>query len=171
MTVLKLFLSVLITAVCIVAVPFISFGKPIAEVCKDAAVLYGIKADEYQIEFTKKVVNANGEEVSGTFTVASGEKQIYTIRIQKSVSRAVTVATIFHEFAHAAQHKYGLWNEKNDYTHEQHAELLAFNTMWHSGYWWNAVHMLYMHTAHAKPADYLAPEQIWKLAVTGQSFK
>ena len=150
------------------AVPFVSFGKNYDAVCADAAAYFGIDADEYEVHLEKgRVLNAAGEEVNGTFNVElDGQANgVYIIRAQKSFSRPWTIATIFHEFAHAAQHKYNL--DLGTRTREQHAELLAFNTLWRSGYWWNATHMLFIHTLHLKPSDYLAPAALWTAVFTG----
>ena len=150
-------------------VPFFSFGKSYDQVCLDAARMYGINEGDYEIHFSfGKVLNASGESVNGTFNVSlDGEAHgVYVIQVQKSeFSRSMTVATIFHEFAHAAQHKYNLDLYGN--TVEQDAELLAFNTMWRSGYWWDAVHMLWMHSFHFKPSNYLAAKKLWYTALTG----
>jgi len=156
-------------AIVIVSVPFISFGKSLEQVCTDAARHFGINEDEYEMHFTRgKVVTAAGEEVNGNIVFNEEGRAVYTIRVQKSYSRPFTIAVIFHEFAHAAQHKYRL--DYQGYNAEQHAELLSFNTMWRSGYWWNAVHLLYMHSWHAKPKDYLVPRELWNIALTGADF-
>lgn len=164
---LFIFSTIILTALFIV--PFISFGKDYDAVCADAARMYGIKPEEYEVHFSNgKVLNASGVGVAGTFNVALDDDAhgIYVIQVEKAaMSRPMTIATIFHEFAHAAQHKYNL--SYDGITVEQDAELLAFNTMWRSGYWWNAVHMLWMHTFHFKPGNYLVPGKLWYTALTG----
>ena len=172
---LKFILAVLVIIIAAIAAPLVSFGKNYNAVCADAAAYFGIDPDEYEIHFTKgKVINASNEEVNGTFNVTfeideetEQETLVYVIRVQKSFSRPFTIGVIFHEFAHAYQHKYRDKIDFNGFTREQHAEMLAFDTLWQSGYWWNSVHMLMLHTWHAKPADYLVPKQIWTATLTG----
>jgi len=164
---IKCLFASLFTILFMAGAPFIGFGKSYDKIIADAARAFGINEGEYEVHFTKTVVNAKGEEVSGTFNVVlDGQANgIYTLHIQKSYSRTFTVGVIYHEFAHAAQHKYYL--SPGNYSKEQHAELLAFNALWHSKNWWNAVHMISLHTWHAKPKDYLVPREIWKTTLTG----
>jgi hypothetical protein len=147
------------------AAPFIGVGKNYDAVIADAARMYGLEAHEYEIVFTDKVIiNAAGEEATGLFHEENG---VYVIKVHKTFSRPYTIATIFHEFAHAAQKKYNL--DTGKYNKEQHAELLAFNTMWQSKYWWNAVHMLGMHSFYLKPPEYRVTYELWGGFITGAS--
>ena len=168
---LKFLLFLLIAVVVVMGMPFIGFGKNLDAVCKDAARYFGIDEDEYEVRFVKRVVSATtGENVNGTFNI-DFEKGVYSIRVQKSFSRPFTIGVIFHEFAHAAQHKFNM-EDRGDfgkYTREQHAELLAFKMLWSTGYWWNGLHMLFMHSFRAKPKEYLAAGPIWSNALTGAS--
>ena len=162
-----------ILGVTLLTSPFLSFGKSLDEVVIDAAHFFGIEEHEYEIEFISgRVLNAAGEEVSGTINEYECEEGsiVYKIRIQRSILRPLTIATIFHEFAHAAQLKYELLDKYDmfgEYNREQHAELYAFNVMWQSGYWWNAVHMLILHTFGGKPSQYRAPATMWNTVLTG----
>ena len=166
---MKWFVIIFTVMMVLFIAPFISFGKSLDKVCADAARMYGIGEGEYEVHFSSgRVLNAIGQGVSGTFNVKQSDESLdfYSIQVEKdSLSRSMTVATIFHEFAHAAQRKYKLDLEGN--TVEQDAELLAFNTMWRSGYWWEAVHMLWVHTFHFKPSEYLVPGKLWYTALTG----
>ena len=169
-SVLKFLIFLCLLVIITFGAPFIGFGKNLNAVCADAARMFGIDENEYRVEFVKKVVNASGEAVNGTFNISFEDSETgeYIIRIQKSpISRTFTVGVIFHEFAHAAQHKYKL--KLDGYTREQHAEMLAFNMMWRSGYWWNGVHMLMLHTLNAKPVDYRVSKQLWNIAASGNN--
>ena len=159
---------VLFASVC--ALPFIVPSTwDYNAVIRDAARLYGINEDEFNVTFINKpILNAaTGEESVGLwhFDIDNRANGIHNIQIQKSISRPMAIATIFHEFAHAAQYKYKL--QHPNYTTEQHAELMAFNTMWNSKYWWNATHMLTMHTIKLKPAEYRVTNELWNCAMTG----
>jgi len=172
---LKFLLFFMIAVIVFLGMPFIGFGKSLEAVAADAARYFGIGEDEYEIRFLKKVVNAQtGEEVNGThkwdfIKTEDGVKPIHSIEVQKSFSRPFSIATIFHEFAHAAQDKYDMRDSYGDFTREQHAELLAFRMLWRSGYWWNGTHMILMHTFRAKPKEYLVAGHLWNNALTGAS--
>ena len=163
-------MTCLIIILLFLAVPFISFGKETYnEICADAAQLFGLNEDEYRVEFLKNVVNASGRPVDSLFNYDDyNVKTIYTIQVKKTISRALTIGNIFHEFAHAAQHKYNM--DFGGYTREQHAEMLAFNTLWKSTYQWNAVHMLTLHSFRAKPSDYLVTKEVWDIALTSKVY-
>jgi len=171
--VVKAFIIIYLLGVVFIVAPFISFGKSYYDVAADAARMFGIYEHEYRVTFYRgRMVNAAGQEVSGTFNLAlDGEANlIFNIRVRRGLSRPMTIATIFHEFAHAAQYKFNLVDEngyQNGYNREQHAELMAFNMMWQSGYWWNSIHMLTMHTFWAKPSSYRAPSSMWNTFLTG----
>ena len=170
-----LIVCIVILAAFLVA-PFFSWGASYDTIVADAALLFGIDEDEYELTFyTGTLLNAADEEVSGTFSTIArnvdGEtKTIFIIRVRKYTFRPLTISTIFHEFAHAAQYKYDLLDDSDkhgEFSREQHAELLAFDTLWRSDHWWNSVHMLYMHMFWGKPADYRAPGVILNTMVTG----
>ena len=162
-------------ATCLIA-PFVSWGKTSAEIYLEVAAKFAIDPDMVDISFNNgRVLNAStGEMVGGTSQTVwvmneHGEFVIdsFIIQVQESIIRPMTVSTIFHEVAHAAQDKHGLWDSSSQYSREQHAELLAFNLMWRSGYWWNAIHMLFMHSFKAKPSEYIVTDQLWSTAFTG----
>ena len=138
-------------------VPFIGFGGGYAKVCSDAAFLYDLDINDYKVKYQKTVRNRDGEKVQGLFRV---EKDEATIFIQTGWSRPMVIATIFHEFAHAAQYKHQL--DTGKFNIEQHAEILSFYKMWHSGYRWNAIHLLPMHMI-GKSAEYRATGEIARM--------
>jgi hypothetical protein len=166
---IKCILIISTIIVIIVGAPFFSFGKKSYEsICADAAKYYGIDEGEYIIHITKGKISFAAELISGTYNLEYDEndRRVYVINIEKSVSRPMTIETIFHEFAHAAQNKYNM--DYGNYNREQHAELMAFNAMWRSNYWYNALHMLEMHSFHLKPKEYLCAAPLWKSIATGQ---
>lgn len=145
-------------------VPFIGFGGPSYDrVAADAAKMYNLDIKNYEVIVAHNIVNASGEHVLGMYRVSttSGPQSIF---IQKSWSRPMVIATIFHEFAHAAQRAHNL--DRGGLNDEQHAEVLSFQTMWHSKYAYNAVHLLWLHL-FAKPAEYRATHAIWRMAFNG----
>ena len=162
---------VVLALLCIaIGAPFISFGEGYDTVSTDAAAMFGIDKSEYEFHLQDgKVLNAStGEYVNGTISESLDEESPkYVIRIQKSFSRPWTIANIFHEFAHAAQKKYGL--KDPELNPEKHAELLAFNVLWRSKYWFNAWHMIYMHSFFAKPPEYRIPGKLIYTALTGEN--
>ena len=143
-------------------VPFFGFGKSYEKVSAEAAALYGLDINDYEVSFQKKVRNSQGESVQGIIAY-SGEKKP-TIKIQKSWSRPMVIATIFHEFAHAAQYAYDL--DMGNYTREQHAEVLSFSVMWSSKYWWNCLHLIPVHMV-GKPKEYRATNDLFSIMFTG----
>ena len=164
----KVLCSVIITSIFVsilaLVVPMISFGKSLDAVAADAARMYGIEA--YTIEFKDKLTNSNGSRVNGLylgFVMVEGQP-VHQIRVQNSIFRPTVVATIFHEFAHAAQTQFNL--DLGEYNKEQHAEILSFGVMWANGYWWDALHLLTLHTVGGKPADYRAAGELWNIATT-----
>jgi hypothetical protein len=155
-------IALIVAFVCIT--PFINLKAVNYEsICKDAAKIYSIEEDEYVLTFKKGKISFAKELVSGTLDI--DEEEMYEIVIETNYSRPMTIATIFHEFAHAAQDKYNL--DLRGYNIEQHAEILAFQTMWRSKYWYNALHVLEMHSFKLMPRDYLCPTPIWKAAISG----
>ena len=153
--------------------PLFSWGKSYDDVIATAAQMFGIEEHEFEINLTRgRVVNAAGENVSGTFRLCVRVTEynrvygVYVINVRQTFSRPMTIQTIFHEFAHAAQHKFRLCF--GGLHREQHAELLAFNKMWHGGFWWDALHMLGVHGLRLKPSDYLVPRQIMRTMLTGE---
>lgn len=161
---------VFIGSILFLLVPFVSFGKDLNAVAADAAALYGFDHDQYVITFDNEVKNSKGENISGVYqgyaTVES--KKVHYIRVQKHLFRPITIATIFHEFAHAAQYQYEL--DMGTLSREQHAEILSFTTMWQGGYKWNAIHLLNIHLV-GKPKEYRIPELIWNTAFGNPSAK
>ena len=153
--------ALVLIAVVAFAVPFIGFGKSYEKVSADAAALYGLDINNYDVSFHKTVRNNKDQEVQGLITY--GEKKS-VIRIQKSWSRPMVIATIFHEFAHAAQYAYAL--DTGKFTREQHAEVLSFSVMWSSKYWWNCLHLLPVHMI-GKPAEYRATGTLFSVVFTG----
>ena len=174
---LKCLVIFCILTIVVLVTPFIGFGKCYYAVAADAARMFGIYEHEYRITFYRgRLLNAAGESVSGTFTLTrdgAEDTRIFTIRVRRYISRPMTIATIFHEFAHAAQYKFNLICDRGyfngRYNREQHAEVLAFNKMWQSGFWWNSIHMLTMHTFWGKPSEYRAPRTLWRTFLTGSS--
>jgi len=142
-------------------VPFIGFGKSYEKVSADAAALYGLDINNYQVSFQKTVRNSKGETVQGLIQY-NDEKPV--IQVQKCWSRPMVIATIFHEFAHAAQYAYSL--DTGKLTREQHAEVLSFSVMWSSKYWWNSLHLLPVHMV-GKPAEYRATNVLFNIMFTG----
>jgi len=152
-------------AICLITVPFLSFGKSLDYVVADAATAFGITEDEYSVEFTNNLTDAHGNSVYGLYTFERREGKIFhIIQIRNTFSRPIMVATIFHEFAHAAQTKYNL--DFGDLTIEQHAEILSFSVMRDAGYVWDSLHLLPVHL-FAKPQEYRAASQIWNISFTG----
>ena len=170
---MKSWIGLVLVFVLIVGAPFIGFPKGdecYHDVAARAAEYFGIEKYEYEISFVSgTLVNASGEEIEGNFNIRTADsntfREIFVIRVKTSLSRPATIATIFHEMAHAAAYKYEV--ENDGYTDEQQAELLAFDAMWQTRYWWNAVHMLYLHSFFMKPSDYLTPKKLWWGAITG----
>jgi hypothetical protein len=159
---------------CILMSPFVSWGwgHGYDRVIADAAEHFGIDlaTDNIRVIFTDKPILSAAGEANGLMAPERDDRANligYTITVQKSFSRPWVIATIFHEFAHVAQHKYAL--DPRDYSREQHAEILAFSALWHSPYWWNATHMLIMHSCHFKPKNYIAAGALWNTAATGKS--
>jgi len=165
--IIKILMFVLIVSSVVIIAPFFTYSKKSYEsICKDAAAYYGIEEGEYILHISKGKIAFAAEMVQGTMTTEEEEeRKVYVINIETTPSRPMTIETIFHEFAHAAQTKYAL--DLKGYNREQHAELLAFSAMWRTKYWYNAVHMFTMHTAKLKPAEYLCGKQIWNTALTG----
>jgi len=169
----KVFFVLFILGTIFVISPFISFGACNYTVASDAARMFGIEEHEFRITFySGTLLNTRGEAVSGTFQKQSTSTgPMFNIRVRNYLSRPMTIATIFHEFAHAAQYKYNMLCENrlynNTYNHEQHAELLAFDKLWRSHYRWNALHMPIMHTFGGKPGFYRAPTSMWRSIFTG----
>jgi len=151
--------------ICFILVPFIGFGGSLNHVAVDAANSFGIQESEYSIEFTDHLTDKHNNNLYGLYTYERRNGQIFhIIKIRNTVSRPVMVATIFHEFAHAAQIKYRL--DIGDLNIEQHAEVLSFSVMRESGYKWDSMHLLPTHM-FAKPKDYRASGQLWNIALTG----
>lgn len=157
------FLGIIIFAWTVCFVPFIGFGGSYDKVCADAAAAYGLDANDYDIRFQKKIKNSYGEPVQGLYRV---EKDKEIIIIQNMWSRPMMVATIFHEFAHAAQHAHKL--DFGGHSCEQHAEILSFSKMWQSDYKWNGVHLLYLHLV-GKSGEYRATSTLWHIAFTNET--
>jgi hypothetical protein len=147
----------------LLVVPFVSFGKSYELVVADAAAFFGVSEDEYVVTFSDKVITSRGESVYGLVTMSTLESgdTMHNIQIKKSFSRPIVVASIFHEFAHVAQHKYDM--DFGDHSQEQHAEALSFQVMWKNGYWWDALHLLPSHLLHAKSTDYRTLD-VWRIA-------
>jgi len=169
-TALKFVLLFLLVGGLVMLIPFFGFGKSLEAVAADAARLFGISPDEYTLTIERgRVVTAAGESVNGMIwsTMDARGNFHFDITIRRSISRPFTIATIFHEFAHAAQSKFNLCY--GEFTSEQHAELLAFHMMMRSNYWWNGLHMLMTHSFRTKPSDYLVAGTLWNMAFTGNS--
>jgi hypothetical protein len=152
-----------------IVAPFISFGKSYEAVILDAASVYGFSPDEYRIEFKDELTDNEGNDVCGLYygTENVDGTDVHIIEIKNHFLRTVIVETIFHEFAHAAQAKYDLDNQ--GYSMEQHAEILCFSTMWNNGYGWDALHLLPSHTFFAKTKEYNAADELWQIALTGET--
>jgi len=175
-----LLLFFLLGAILLVS-PFMNFGKCLDQAVNDAARMFGIAGHEFNVTFySGRLLNARGQSVSGTITFereidTENERinTVFNIRIRRYLSTPMTIATIFHEFAHAAQYRFNLVCRETGYcprgyNREQHAELMAFQKMWRSDtYWWNALHMLTMHTFWGKPTEYRAPGSMWRAFFTG----
>ena len=150
-------------------VPLASFSKlSYDEICAQAAGFYGITESEYNVAFTSQITSDAGRDLTGLYkgyNIQSGIK-VHNIEIKKSWLRSTVIATIFHEFAHAAQVKYDL--DLTDHTREQHAEILSFSIMWENGYRWEALHLLPCHTLRAKPAEYNVSRELWDIALTNR---
>jgi len=158
-------ITVCILGICLITVPFIGFGKSLDYVVTDAAAAFGIEETEYSIEFSDNLTDKHGNSVYGLHTFERRDGEIFhIIKIRNTISRPAMVATIFHEFAHAAQIKYRL--DFDGLTIEQHAEVLSFSVMRENGYIWDSLHLLPTHM-FAKPTDYRAPGQLWNIALTG----
>ena len=143
-------------------IPFIGFGGPsFKAVAADAAAAYNLDINDYEINFQRQVTNSQGQHVQGLYRVADGKEIIF---IQTSWSRPMVIATIFHEFAHAAQKKYN--PDTAGLTIEQHAEVWSFSKLWHSAYRYDAIHLLSMHIM-GKGAEYRAAGAIWGIAFSG----
>jgi len=158
-------ISLIVLLICGITVPFIGFGKGFDNVAANAASAYGIEQKEYNIEFVNTLKDKQGNNVYGLYTYERKNGQLFhTIQIRNTISRPMMVATIFHEFAHAAQTKYKL--DIGELTVEQHAEILSFSVMRQSGYTWESIHLLPSHLI-AKPKEYRATSQLWNIAFTG----
>jgi len=152
-------------ALCCITVPFVGFGNSFDPVVVDAANAFGIEDHEYEVEFVDNLKDRHGKKVYGLYTYERRNGELFhIIQIRNTISRPAMVATIFHEFAHAAQIKYGL--DFGDLNVEQHAEVLGFSVMRASGYRWDSIHLLPTHM-FAKPTEYRVPDQLWNIALTG----
>lgn len=87
----------------------------------------------------------------------------------KTVNASI-IATIFHEFAHAAQVEYTMIDWKTGepkahpgITQEQHAELLANSVMMRHGFWWETNHVAFAHFINARPGEYLQRKEMFKV--------
>jgi len=165
---MKIILGIIVSAVIIfvlcAGVPFVYFGKiDYYAVFADACAMYDLDPNDYELELEADVVNAEGQDVQGYYRT-NYSRETESIVIKTSWSKPMVVATIFHELAHAKQRRYHL--DLGDMSLEQHAEMLAFKTMWHTKYKYHALHMLTLHTLHLKNADYLAGGTLWNIALT-----
>ena len=137
----------------------ISFRKGSWEnITKDIATIYGIENYTLEVKSRRMFQNDWGshEYVDGTHKI--------TIRASK-IFRAVTIYTIFHEFAHAAQQEYELGINLGK---ERDAEVIVFSLMMMNGYRWEATYVLYRHLmVGALPREYNARSQIWEILTTG----
>jgi len=170
---MKSIIFTMVLLFCVLISPFVSWGwgKEYDTVISDAANYFGIDLieDNIQVIFVDKPILSAAGEANGLMVPLRDDRAAltgYKISVQKSLSRPWVIATIYHEFAHIAQHKYDIRDER--YGTEQHAEVLAFDALWHSKYWWNGVHMLAMHSFHFKPKEYIAAGALWNTATTGQ---
>lgn len=147
---------------------FVATEWNLNKVIADAARYYGLEDGEYSVRFIGSTLNASSEAETGVqaVTVDDVGRGVYTVSIRRSVSRPQTIATIFHEFAHAAQDKYGMDTGENA---ERHAEIMAFDAMTHTKYWWDGTHMLFTHSLKIKPADYRAPRTLWHAFLCGSN--
>lgn len=154
-----------ILALISITVPFISFGKSMNQVVADAAKAYGIEEHEYTIDFSNNLKNKQGSKAYGTYIFTfRGDQVHHLIDIRKTFLRPIMVASIFHEFAHAAQTKYSL--DLDELSIEQHAEVLSFSVMRETGYKWDSLHLLPTHM-FAKTKEYNVSSQLWNIALTG----
>jgi len=155
-------IAILLCALAAFVVPFMGVGGGYHKVCADAAAMYGLDVNDYEIKFQKTVTTSTGEKVQGIYKIEDNKQ---TIIVQKSWSRPMMVATIFHEFAHAAQYAHEL--DMGDLSREQHAEVLSFYQMWSSKkYKWDSFHLLPVHLI-AKSENYRATGQIWHIMTSG----
>ena len=153
-------------------VPLISFGGDDYEtVASRAAATFGIGEDEFTIEFTNDLRNSQGQSVAGLYLGIEviNDRKVHRIKVQRHFLRVITVGTIFHEMAHAAQFHHGLC--PGEFNLEQHAEILAFHAMQQSGFWWYSLHMLSFHTFHLKPTQYIATAQMWSMTTGNWDFE
>ena len=155
----QVFLGAVLATTLALIIPFIGFGGSYETVIADAASAYNLDINDYEVVFKDSEVNAYGESVQGLYRV-KGAKE--TITIVTSWSRPMVVATIFHEFAHAAQRKYNI--DREGLNIEQHAEYLSFTTMWNSAYRYDAIHLLYLHAFGGKSDYYNALPQLLNTA-------
>jgi hypothetical protein len=158
-------ITLCILGISLITVPFIGFGSSLDYVVADAANAFGIEESEYSVEFIDNLTDRHNNKVYGLHTFERRDGEIFhIIKIRNTFSRPAMVATIFHEFAHAAQVKYRL--DFGDLTIEQHAEVLSFSVMRDAGYIWDSLHLLPTHM-FAKPTEYRAVNQLWSIAFTG----
>jgi hypothetical protein len=146
---------------------FVGTRTPFDVVVADAARLFGLEEDEFEIVFVDDLRTRDGMQVHGMHTsVRVGEdKHIHRIQIRNHPIRVIMTATIFHEFAHAAQIKYDM--DFGDYNVEQHAEILSFQTMWNGGYRWDALHLLPLHALGGKNEFYNVRSELFQVVRTG----
>ena len=169
-TILAMLGCTLIFTLLFAIVPLISLSSKSYElVAADAARAFGIQEHEYVVEFLPRVTNAQGRSVQGLYTAIQNPDGTITHHIQIRVHhlRVMTIGTIFHEFAHAAQVKFNL--SSPSFNIEQHAEIMSFSAMRNSGYWWYSLHLLTFHTFFAKPAEYRVPSYLWQIALGAPS--
>ena len=160
--------TVIVFMLLLVFVPLVTFNNTSYEkIAADAANAYGLRSAEYQIEFLSEVKDGQGKSVQGNYFGYDHASGIHRIQVKKQSMRVFTIATIFHEFAHAAQEKYDL--KLGKYNREQHAEILCFSTIMSTPYWWEGIHLLSLHTFFAKPTSYRVPQELWQTALTGTS--
>lgn len=157
----------LILTVAFLIVPFIDFDKtPYSNVIADAARVYGLNETDYIVEFKDDLRDRNGNQVYGLYLGYgyNGSNRVHKIQIRNVKVRPMMVATIFHEFAHAAQFHYSL--DREGYTIEQHAEILSFTMMWENDYRWDALHLMPTHLL-GKSQEYRAIPEIFSVAFGG----
>lgn len=145
-------------------VPFISFDStPYDEIVANAAHIYGFKEGDYLVEFKDELYSNRGSEVYGLYLgrMLKENKIVHRIQVRNVSIHPMMVATIFHEFAHAAQAEYKL--DREGYTLEQHAEILSFTMMWDNDYRWDAMHLLPTHM-FGKSSEYRAVEEVFSIA-------
>ena len=115
-------LLLLVEVVVFLILPLVSFNAlSYDEICAKAASVYGIGSDEYVVEFKNVIETQQGNKYSGLYSGYKTVKgvRVHDIQIKNSFFKSTVIATIFHEFAHAAQTKYDL--DFGDHTKEQHA--------------------------------------------------